>query len=193
MVKTYVEILERDLDERRKLEFEADVATEDGGVFKLLNDEMNNGIVSSSEQKPKKPPKWQCVYLTVYELEGLKLLCERLRSWSYAKLNYPKTLKEDSMELLDRLEVSFSTSHFLIFVVFLVVVAVVCLAVVVNLVGSPKTIQVVRFVVANVVTTIQVVCFVVDVVTDILNSEYSYYELNIDCVFRCVSNPFVRT
>ena len=41
----------------------------------------------------------------IHGLEGLKTLCERLRSWSHAKINYPKDFGDDSMELLDRLEV----------------------------------------------------------------------------------------
>lgn len=94
IIKSYVDILEKDLDERRMLEFEED---NDEGAFKLVKDEID----SESE---KVHAKWQCVYLTVYELEGLKLLCERFRSWTHAKTNYPNDLTEDGMELLDRLE-----------------------------------------------------------------------------------------
>lgn len=100
MIKTYVEILDRDLDERRALEFEDD--TDGGGVFQLLDNEINK--TTDTEDKPEQQ-KWQCVNLTVQEVDGLKLLCERLRGWAHAKLHYPKTFAEDSMELLDRLEV----------------------------------------------------------------------------------------
>ena len=85
----------------------------DGGVFKLLNEEMNIDrkmtsptSKTSSTSTTTTTNKWQCVHLTVFEIEGLKMLCERLRSWSHAKINYPKDFNEDSMELLDRLEVS---------------------------------------------------------------------------------------
>eukprot|EP00111_Clytia_hemisphaerica_P022323 TCONS_00065612-protein len=114
LVKMYVEILERDMDERRKLEFEGDDSAneeedDEKDVFKLINDEMNKkeeDTEEKSQHSPKspKPTKWQCVHLTVFELEGLKTLCERLRSWSHAKINYPKDFGDDSMELLDRLE-----------------------------------------------------------------------------------------
>jgi len=84
-----------------------DDAESDDGVFKLLNDEMNKKDINSGERSPvdKKPPKWQCIHLTIFELDGLRLLCEKLRSWSHAKLNYPKSFNDDSMELLDRLQV----------------------------------------------------------------------------------------
>ena len=82
----------------------------DGGVFKLLNEEMNidrkmTSPTSKTSSTSTTTNKWQCVNLTVFEIEGLKILCERLRSWSHAKINYPKDFNEDSMELLDRLEV----------------------------------------------------------------------------------------
>lgn len=105
IVKHYVDILDRDMDERRKLEFEGDCneeKEEDGGVFQLLKDELDDSKTEQNLKEDKQ--KWKCVYLTVFEIEGLKILCDKLRSWSYAKLNYPKELEEDGMELLDRLE-----------------------------------------------------------------------------------------
>ena len=94
---------------------EEDEIKDDGGVFALFNNEINIGFKKerndfvgsppSKKQSTSSTTKWQCVHLTVFELDGLKMLCERLRSWSHAKINYPKDFSEDSMELLDRLEV----------------------------------------------------------------------------------------
>ena len=67
MVQTYVQVLERDIDERRMLEFQRS-GSPDGGAFKLVTDEINN-----VESTPKRTSTWQCVHLTDYEVEGLKV------------------------------------------------------------------------------------------------------------------------
>lgn len=94
MIKTYVDVLERDLDERRLMEFEALEA----GAFRVMNNEINN----VKDEKVKS--NWHGVHLTLNELEGLKHVCKRFRNWTHAKMNYPSDIKEDSMELIDRLE-----------------------------------------------------------------------------------------
>lgn len=93
VIKAYVDILERDLDERRILEFEA----EDEGFLKAVKDD-------ALEDTIKVKQKWANVYLTNYELSGLKDLCNTFRTWNLAKFNFPSDLKEDGMYLIDRLE-----------------------------------------------------------------------------------------
>ena len=60
--------------------------------------------VEKTDFKSSKP-KWQNVYLTIYEIEGLKEICERFTDWQQALTNYPKDLKEDPKDLLERLQV----------------------------------------------------------------------------------------
>ena len=94
VIKAYVDILERDLDERRILEFEA----EDENFLKAVKDD-------AVEETKKAKQKWTNVYLTTYELKGLKDLCKSFRIWPFAKLNFPRDLKDDGVDLIDRLEV----------------------------------------------------------------------------------------
>jgi len=56
------------------------------------------------KSKIVKKPKWQCVHLTVYEVEGLKAIHKQFHDWAYAKTNFPKDLKESPEDLLERLE-----------------------------------------------------------------------------------------
>ena len=64
--------------------------------------------VEKTDLKSSKP-KWQNVYLTIYEIEGLKEICERFKDWQQALANYPKDLKEDPKDLLERLQVRIDT------------------------------------------------------------------------------------
>ena len=71
------------------------------GVFKLVKEE-----VQKTDNKSGKP-KWQNVYLTIYEIEGLKEICNRFKDWQYMLSKYPSDLKEDPQDLLERLQVYF--------------------------------------------------------------------------------------
>ena len=70
--------------------------------------------VEKTDFKSSKP-KWQNVYLTIYEIEGLKEICERFKDWQQAVANYPKDLKEDPKDLLERLQVRINVNAIFLF------------------------------------------------------------------------------
>ena len=70
-----------------------------------MKDELSDEEDLASKAERAKSSKWEDVYLTHFEVVGLKQLIEYMRSWVYGKENVPKDLGEDGMVLLERLEV----------------------------------------------------------------------------------------
>ena len=64
----------------------------------------NDKAVDSSETIEGDKTPWRPVYLTIFEVDGLTNLIERLRTWPQAKRNVPAEV-EDPDGLLERLEV----------------------------------------------------------------------------------------